>query len=251
MNVAFVVLVLGAALCDAHLGVGRDDRGGRPGSHHRGPPPPPYLENVTEEAREEYFSIVSNMDKTIAAQKQEILEWGQKYGIQDKVKEFNEKRESMENEMKQNVTDLIAALPSALQQFSAIRENEDQTRIQQEEALRKLKAADPKVHDVLRFIFHQFKPRHPHRKPSHQGIGGFERQGGFGGPRGIGRDRMTGRPRGHGGFEGRPGFGGFQGYQMFLVPAKLLYCGVKWMKIRVFAGKRDDRFFGSDEDSSE
>lgn len=105
--------------------------------------------------------------------------------------------------MKQNVTDLIAVLPSALQQVSAIRENEDQTRTQQEEALRELKAADPKVwlirgvnclaqfnlnllqvHDVLRFIFHQFKPRHPHGKPSHQGIGGFERQGGFGGPRG-------------------------------------------------------------------
>uniref|UniRef100_A0A183GSW4 DUF148 domain-containing protein n=1 Tax=Heligmosomoides polygyrus TaxID=6339 RepID=A0A183GSW4_HELPZ len=261
MNIALVVLVLGAALCDAYRGSGRGDGGDRPGSHHRGPPPPPYLEEVSEEAREEYFTIVSNMEKTIAAQKQEILEWGRKHGIQvqswmvdmsrefepftDKVEEFNKKRESIGDEMKQNVTDLIAVLPSALQQVSAIRENEDQTRTQQEEALRELKAADPKVwlirgvnclaqfnlnllqvHDVLRFIFHQFKPRHPHGKPSHQGIGGFERQGGFGGPREmgseVGGDHMTGRPRGHSGFEGRPGFGGFQGYQMFLVSAILL-----------------------------
>ncbi|VDP62777.1 unnamed protein product [Heligmosomoides polygyrus] len=139
MKIAVLVLVLCAALCDAHRGRVRDDRSDRPGTHHRGPPPPPYLDEVTEEARREYFDIVSSTDKTIAAQKQEILEWGQKYGIQDKVKEFNEKRESIGNEMKQNVTKLIAALPSALQEFSAIRENEDQTRSQQEEALEKLK----------------------------------------------------------------------------------------------------------------
>ncbi|VDP46601.1 unnamed protein product [Heligmosomoides polygyrus] len=226
MNIAILVLVLCTALCDAHRGHG-------PGGYHRGPPPPPYLEDVTEEARMEYFTIVFSMDKTIADQKREILEWGQKYGIQDKVEEFNNKMESFRNEMKQNVTELIAALPSALEQFSAIRENEDQTRSQQEEALTKLKSADPKVHDVLRFIFHQFKPRHPHGKPGHQGIGGFGPQGGFGRRGGMsgefGGEDMVGRPRGRGGFEGfggRPGFGGFQGYQICLVSRKapIIWC---------------------------
>ncbi|VDP46602.1 unnamed protein product [Heligmosomoides polygyrus] len=227
MKIAVLVLVFCAALCDAHRGRGRDEGGGRPGGHHRGPPPPPYLEDVTEEARMEYFTIVSNEDKTIADQKREILEWAQKYGIQEKVEEFNKKKESIGNEMKRNVTELIAALPSALERFSAIRENEDQTRSQQEEALRELKSADPKVHDVLRFIFHQFKPRHPHDKPGHQGIGGF------GGPRGMsgefGGEDMTGRPRGDGGFGGfggfggRPGFGGFQGWHFCLVLEKLYY----------------------------
>ncbi|VDO93751.1 unnamed protein product [Heligmosomoides polygyrus] len=231
MKIAILVFVFCAALCDAHRDRGRGDRGGRPGGHHRGPPPPPYLEDVTEEARMEYITIVSNEDKTIADQKREILEWGQKYGLQDKVEEFDKKMESIGNEMKQNVTELIAALPSALEQFSAIRENEDQTRGQQEEALMELKSADPKVHDVLRFIFHQFKPRHPHDKPGHQGIGGFGHQGGFGGPRGMsgefGGEDMTGRRRGgFGGFGGRPGFGGFQ-------------------------GGRDGRGFGSDEDFRE
>ncbi|VDP53868.1 unnamed protein product, partial [Heligmosomoides polygyrus] len=73
MKIAVLVLVFCAAVCGAHRSGREGSRGDRPGGHRRGPSPPPYLDEVTEEARREYFDIVSSTDKTIAAQKQEIL----------------------------------------------------------------------------------------------------------------------------------------------------------------------------------
>ncbi|KAK6009721.1 hypothetical protein OSTOST_25323 [Ostertagia ostertagi] len=56
---------------------------------HHGPPPPPYLGNVSDEARQEYFTIVSNTNNTIAQQKQNVLAWAQKNGVEAQVQEFN------------------------------------------------------------------------------------------------------------------------------------------------------------------
>ncbi|VDP12777.1 unnamed protein product [Heligmosomoides polygyrus] len=61
---------------------GQGGHGGRGGRGHHGPPPPPYLRNVTDDARREYFGIVSNMNETITQQNQDILTWAQKYGVQ-------------------------------------------------------------------------------------------------------------------------------------------------------------------------
>ncbi|VDO24898.1 unnamed protein product [Heligmosomoides polygyrus] len=175
MNTAVLVVVLCAALCDAHRGRDRGYYSG--GQRRRGPPIPPYLKYVSREARREYSNIVTSTDKTIADKKQEIIEWGQKYGIQDKVKDFNEKVESIRSQMMQNATELIKALPTALEQFSAIKKNKDQTSSQRDKALEELRASDPRVYDVLQYIFQQFKPGDPHGRRGYQGIDGFGRLG--------------------------------------------------------------------------
>ncbi|VDM81879.1 unnamed protein product [Strongylus vulgaris] len=54
--------------------------GGREGLHKF--PLPPYLQNVTKEAKEEYFSIMRSNNLTLAQQKNKIQEWGKKNKIE-------------------------------------------------------------------------------------------------------------------------------------------------------------------------
>ncbi|KAK6044313.1 hypothetical protein COOONC_18182, partial [Cooperia oncophora] len=106
--------IVSATLCHPS---GEDGRGGKGGPGGRGPPPPPpppFLENVSEEAREEFFAILSNEDETITEQKKDILIWAQKYGIEAQVQEFNTNMTKLKDELKKNVTELISALPAAL-----------------------------------------------------------------------------------------------------------------------------------------
>ncbi|KAK6036792.1 hypothetical protein COOONC_25703 [Cooperia oncophora] len=65
----------------------------------------------------------------------------------------------LKDELKKNVTELISALPAALEKISAVMENKDQTRLEMREAIKALKAEDPKVYRVLRFAVRQFRPR--------------------------------------------------------------------------------------------
>ncbi|KAK6053363.1 hypothetical protein COOONC_09133 [Cooperia oncophora] len=51
-------------------------------------PLPPYLKNVTEDARKEYFGTVLSMNKTVAQLKQNVLEWAQKHGVRGKITEL-------------------------------------------------------------------------------------------------------------------------------------------------------------------
>lgn len=41
----------------------------------------PYLRNVTMDARREFFRILSTTNETIAKQGQDVLTWGEKYGV--------------------------------------------------------------------------------------------------------------------------------------------------------------------------
>ncbi|KAK6039602.1 hypothetical protein COOONC_22893 [Cooperia oncophora] len=137
---------------------------GGPGPHHIGPqhgPPPPYLRNVTDEARREYFKIMSNGNLTIAEQKKEVEDWAKTNKIEEEVQEFDEQRKAHMEEVKKNVTKLIGSLPTALEDFSKVMENEDQTRKQREQKKRELSDTNPKAFHVLEFAFHEFMPR-PH-----------------------------------------------------------------------------------------
>ncbi|KAL6740267.1 hypothetical protein Aduo_013638 [Ancylostoma duodenale] len=196
MNTAIAILaIIGVVLCappdfggDGPFGRGGgrggrggpDERGGRGGrGHHHGPPPPPYLRN-----------------------KKQILEWGEKYGVKDQVEQFNTNMTNMRNEVKKNVTELISKLPEALQKFTTLMENEDQTPIELRTAIGKLNAENPPLYRVLKFAFDQFI----HRRGPH-GPHGPHGPGPRGGPRGPG-------PFGPEGFEGPRGpgeeeFGGF------------------------------------------
>ncbi|KHJ75174.1 hypothetical protein OESDEN_25210 [Oesophagostomum dentatum] len=166
---------------------GSEERGGRrgPGGQgsfeerggqglrppHRIPPPPPYLRNVTSEARREYFEIARNMSLTIAEQKQEILEWGKKYNVEDQVEEFNSDIARVKEEIRQNVTDLISELDEANKKLTALLDNEDQTPIELFQAIRNLTEENPPVYAVLKFASDLVmkKPDGPHPRGGNPG----------------------------------------------------------------------------------
>ncbi|VDO31595.1 unnamed protein product [Heligmosomoides polygyrus] len=91
MNSAvFILAIVGAVLCGPGGDNGRGGRGGPgarggPGGHHGGPP---FLQNVTDEARQEFFSILHNKNETTEQHKAELLTWAEKYGILDQVQPF-------------------------------------------------------------------------------------------------------------------------------------------------------------------
>ncbi|KAK6023957.1 hypothetical protein OSTOST_10243 [Ostertagia ostertagi] len=153
MNTFIIVFAIaGVALC--HPGAkggpggegGPTDVAGR-GRHH-GPPPPPFLKNVTEEARKEFFAIVFNKDEKIADQKKNVLTWAKKYGVE--VQEFNTNMTNIANEVRKNVTELINALPAA---------DEDNPAKEMVDAIKALSAGNPKVYRVLMFVLREFKPK--------------------------------------------------------------------------------------------
>ncbi|KAK6053362.1 hypothetical protein COOONC_09132 [Cooperia oncophora] len=127
-------------------------------AHHR-PLPPPYLGNVSDEARQEYFNISSNMNTSIAQQKQNILAWAQKNGVEAQVQEFNNNMTTLITQMKQNVTTLINSLPSALQQFLSVAGNETQTPMEMKEAMHSLMAQSPEVYHIIKLAMGSI---HPH-----------------------------------------------------------------------------------------
>ncbi|VDO99389.1 unnamed protein product [Heligmosomoides polygyrus] len=176
-NTALITIfaVVGTVLCGP---LGRSGPCGGGGSGGR--PSPPFLRNVTDEARKGYFGIMHNTNETIAQQKQEIQAWGQKYGVSNQIQEFNVNATKMNAELQQNVTNLINALPTIMQQLLAINNNEDQTRIQQVETLGNLSASNPPLYSVLRFAMDQLSPRH--RMGNKGGMMGGH--GGCGGPGG-------------------------------------------------------------------
>ncbi|WKY05262.1 hypothetical protein Q1695_005909 [Nippostrongylus brasiliensis] len=158
--ICFIAAALYVAYC-RHVGDGSGDASGRlrmgPGEDRSGKlpmgPPLPYLANVTDEARQQYFDIFWNFNQTIAEQKQGILTWAQKNGILAQVQEFNTNVTNQKNMVKQNVTQLIAALPAAFQQFASLSDNENQTPLSRAEALGKLSSENPQLYYVLRMIF--------------------------------------------------------------------------------------------------
>ncbi|KAK6017971.1 hypothetical protein OSTOST_16497 [Ostertagia ostertagi] len=153
MNIAIVMLAIASIVMCQPRGRGYPCGVGIP------PPPPPYLRNLTDEARDEYFTIVSRRNETITQNKQDILTWAQKYGLEAEVQEFETNMTNSRNEVKQNVTSLISELSTVLEQFTTIMDNEDQTQMEQRMALRNLSYEYPEAYAVLLFAFGQFRPR--------------------------------------------------------------------------------------------
>ncbi|PIO54053.1 hypothetical protein TELCIR_24592, partial [Teladorsagia circumcincta] len=112
---------------------------------------PPFLRNVTAEARKEYFEIVTSQNETIAEQKKDVLEWAKRNDVADGVNEYNTNISNIKQELRKNVTELIERLPSALEDFSKVMENDDQTHAELKQALKDLIAEKPKEYSVLFF----------------------------------------------------------------------------------------------------
>ncbi|PIO67932.1 hypothetical protein TELCIR_10303 [Teladorsagia circumcincta] len=104
-------------------------------------PPPSFLRNLSFGARNEYHTILFNRNGTLAQQKQNIVIWAQKYGIE----RFESNLVNLQNQIKQNVTDLISDLSMVLEQYYSIMENNDQTRMEQMRVLKNLSNQYPEV----------------------------------------------------------------------------------------------------------
>ncbi|VDO70964.1 unnamed protein product [Haemonchus placei] len=157
MKNVFVLLIVIASIqtcmCDDmadHLG-GYMGRGCR-----KGAPQPLFLKNATKEARKEYSAILRNRNTTIAEQNSEIWDWAVKNGLQvsgnsenfEQVEEYNRNRTLIEQELKQNFTELISDLPHILSEFFSIIGNEAQTRTEMKMALGDLKIRNTKVRSL-------------------------------------------------------------------------------------------------------
>ncbi|KAK6049069.1 hypothetical protein COOONC_13426 [Cooperia oncophora] len=153
MKIAIVVLVIASAAVCAPPG-----RGYPPCSNGMPPPPPPYLRNVTQDARDEYFEILSRDNETIAQQNQDILTWARKYGLEAEVQEFRTNSTNRRTIVEQNVTSLIGQLGTVLQQGIAIVNDENQTAMNQTMALRNLSSEYPQAFAVLQFAVSLFLP---------------------------------------------------------------------------------------------
>ncbi|VDM72231.1 unnamed protein product [Strongylus vulgaris] len=191
--------------------------GGRGGHHPHGPPPPPYLRNVSDSARQEYFSIVKNMTLTIAQQKEEINAWGERNGIAVSSRLPVEEAlfEIYSYRTKQNVTQLVSELPQAIQRVSEIMDNEDQTPRQLFEALRNLTEENPRLYNIAKFATEAFmrRPHGPHGGPGGRGGPGGMPPPPFGGPDTDFGAPDFGRPefQQNNGFGSQRGMNGFQG----------------------------------------
>ncbi|PIO56468.1 hypothetical protein TELCIR_22132, partial [Teladorsagia circumcincta] len=125
-----------------------------------GPPLPPYLRDVSEEARKEYFNIVSDDALTVREQKERIKEWAKANNMEEQVEKFEKHMEKV----RKNVKKLIEYLPTALKKLSELVEDESLTPREIGERRHKLTATHPEAFHVLKFAFEQFMPRHdPHR----------------------------------------------------------------------------------------
>ncbi|XGW31890.1 LOW QUALITY PROTEIN: hypothetical protein V3C99_010229 [Haemonchus contortus] len=154
MNIAIVILASAVVVLGQLTGKNSPCNLGvrRPSS------PPPFLRNLTKEARNEYLTIVAKQNETIAAKKQEVLTWAQKYGIETKVQEYDSIMMDTQSKLKENVTNFTDDWNTVVEQYYSIMESDEQTSAEQRGALRNLSDQFPVAYDVLQFALIRFKP---------------------------------------------------------------------------------------------
>ncbi|KAK5986340.1 hypothetical protein GCK32_016099 [Trichostrongylus colubriformis] len=114
---------------------------------------PPFLKNVSLKAEKEYDAIFFDESLSVAELKKEIMSWAKEYNVTEQVHDlFNRTKKRMED-MKKNVTKLINDLPAALQRFTGILENENQTLSGIKQSLKALKEENPPVGSQWTLVF--------------------------------------------------------------------------------------------------
>ncbi|XGW31838.1 hypothetical protein V3C99_010204 [Haemonchus contortus] len=174
---------------------GPESMGGPFGSHWPHPPPP-FLNGLSEQARQTFITIMKDMNNTLAKKKSDILAWAQANGVQAQVEEYEKNMTDYKEELKKNITDLIKELPSANKKFNEIIDNEDQSLSQMKAAMDTLSAENPKLFHALIAVMNQFKPKGMEDPCIRRSPGG---PGGPGGPPGPPGPGGPGGPCGPGG----------------------------------------------------
>uniref|UniRef100_A0A7I4YH20 ANIS5_cation-bd domain-containing protein n=1 Tax=Haemonchus contortus TaxID=6289 RepID=A0A7I4YH20_HAECO len=130
---------------------------------------PPFLKNVSLEARLDYYKIFVNKTLTIAEQKEEIKAWAKKNNLTSEVTTFLSEIDKGVVEMKQKVAKLVDASPEAVENFTKIMENENQTMSQMMKAIKKLRTEHPSVFNVydsaMKEVMGKNGPHGSHVKP--------------------------------------------------------------------------------------
>ncbi|CAB3409635.1 unnamed protein product [Caenorhabditis bovis] len=157
------LVVLSVLLCavSAHPGA----RGGPHGGRGFAGPNLPFLQSVSDEARQEFFKIVSNRNLTINEIESQSAQWAQTNGVADIFNEFNANKTALEAATKQNVSQIIANLPTVQSSLQRIFENKDQTSSQILEALNNAREQYPQEVHVLLQLSQPQGPRGPHGPP--------------------------------------------------------------------------------------
>ncbi|VDO70963.1 unnamed protein product [Haemonchus placei] len=133
---------------------------------HTAKPKLTFLRGLGRKARAEFCAIKMRDDVNMVEQKEEIMEWAKKHGVEKQVEQFNKDMESYEEELNKNVTQLAKDLPAVLEKYIAITMEKNQTRTEMRDALKELKSQQFEVFGVLKEAFEAFKPDNcPRRKP--------------------------------------------------------------------------------------
>ncbi|CAB3409636.1 unnamed protein product [Caenorhabditis bovis] len=106
--------------------------------------PVPFLENVTEEARQEYMKIVSNENLKISDIEAQSAKWAQDNGVADLYNEAHKSIAAIEEEAKTNTTRMIYRLPVVYSALVAIYENKQQTPAEMSKEVEQLTKQNPR-----------------------------------------------------------------------------------------------------------
>ncbi|RCN33799.1 hypothetical protein ANCCAN_20368 [Ancylostoma caninum] len=151
--------------------------------YNRGFPPisigaaPPYLRDVTEEAKEDYFAILKNANRTIAEHKAEVFRWARKYLLEEKLAEFNKKEEESKEKLRTDMRHALEELHIVYEKFNEIVDNEEQTHQQRRSALLQLKKEYSEAFAVMKFAIDLLSTKgRKHRTVNPEGIMEFRRR---------------------------------------------------------------------------
>ncbi|XGW31899.1 hypothetical protein V3C99_010235 [Haemonchus contortus] len=135
---------------------------------HTAKPKLTFLKGLGRKARAEFCAIKMRDDVNMVEQKEKIMEWAKKHGVEKQVEQFNKDMESYEEELNKNVTQLVKDLPAALEKYLAITNEKNQTRKEMREALKELRTQQFEVFGVLKETFEAFKPDNCPRRKLHK-----------------------------------------------------------------------------------
>ncbi|PIO56594.1 hypothetical protein TELCIR_22006, partial [Teladorsagia circumcincta] len=128
------------------------------------------------------------------------------------VQEYNTNLTNIAKGIKQNVTDVINSLPPALQKYSSLINNENQTPLELKKSIESLAAENPKVFSLLTFaLAEQFQPPR-NSPPDPRGFEGLQLGGGPQVSPGI--EGYGGNPFDKSSFQGTATGAGFGGYNI-------------------------------------
>ncbi|CAD6199953.1 unnamed protein product [Caenorhabditis auriculariae] len=154
---------------------------------------PPFLANVSDAARRDFFTISRNPNLTISQEETQLSAWASTNGVVDTYNQFIANVTARQTQLSQNVSAVIGNLAAAKQAVDAVMNNKEQTRAQQRATIEELRTRFPQEIPTLFFIGKVLDGPKSH-----------ENHGPRGGPGGHGgHGRPEGRPDGPRGGHGR------------------------------------------------